>query len=80
MDGTSKLLLHYLLRSPNYLNERITLLNNLQNVEENILDRNYSQCSEILLFSDSSFNDTKNTATIQYIFDSKRFDVPVKIL
>ena len=33
---------HYLLQCSNYLNERMTLLTNLQNVEENILDRNYS--------------------------------------
>ena len=59
----------------------MTLLNNHQNVEENILDRNYSRLSEILLFRDSSFNDAKNTSilnsTIQYIFDTKRFDFPL---
>ena len=32
---------HYLLHCPNYLNERTTLWNNLQNIDENILDRNY---------------------------------------
>ena len=59
----------------------MTLWNNLQNIDENILDRNYSRLSEILLFGDSSFNDAKNTsilnATIQYIYDTKRFDVPL---
>ena len=59
----------------------MTLLTNLQNVKENILDRNYSRLSEILLFGDSSFNDAKNTSilnsTIQYILDTKRFDVPL---
>ena len=58
----------------------MTLLNNLHHVEEIIFDRNYSRLSEILLFSDSSFNDAKDTSilnsTIQYIFDTKRFDVP----
>ena len=72
---------HNLLHCPNYLYERMTLLNNLQNVEENILDRNYSRLSEILLFGDSSFNDWKNTnilnATIQYIFDTRRSEVPL---
>ena len=71
----------YLLHCPNSLNVRMTLLNNFQNVEENILDRNYSRLSEILLFGDCSFNDAKNTsvlnATIQYIFDTKRFDAPL---
>ena len=74
---------HYLLHCSNYLNERMTLLTNLQNVEENILDRNNSQLSEILLFSDTSFNDAKKTSilnfTIQYIFDTKRFDVPLSL-
>ena len=70
---------HYLLHCSNYLNERMTLLTNLQNVEENILDKNYSRLSEILLFDDSSFKDAKNTSilnsTIHYIFDTKRLDV-----
>ena len=72
---------HYLLHCPNYLNERMTLWNNVQNIDENILHRNYSRLSEILLFGDSSFNDAKNTsilnATIQNIYDTKRFDVPL---
>ena len=72
---------HYLLHCPNYLNERMSLWNNLQNIDENILDRSYSRLSEILLFGDSSFNEAKNTsilnATIQYIYDTKRFDVPL---
>ena len=57
----------------------MALLNNLQNVEENILDRNYSQLSEILLFGDPAFNDAKNilNPTIQYIFNARRFDVPL---
>ena len=64
-----KTTIHYLLYCPNYLNERMTLLNNLQNVEENILDRNCSRLSEVLLF--------KFYHSIQYIFDTKRFDVPL---
>ena len=70
---------HYLFHCPNYLNERMSLWNNLQNIDKNILDRSYSRFSEILLFGDSSFNDAKHTsilnATIQYIYDTKRFDV-----
>ena len=58
----------------------MTLWNNLQ-IEEHVLDRNYSQLSGILLFGDSSFKDAKNTnilnATIQYIFDTKRSGVPL---
>ena len=59
----------------------MTLWNNLQNIDENILDRNYSRLSEILLFGDSCFNDAKNksilNASIRYIYDTKRFDVPL---
>ena len=72
---------HYLLHCSNDLNERMTLLTNLQNIAENILDRNYSRISGIFLFGDYSFNNAKNTSilnsTIQYIFDTKRFDVPL---
>ena len=75
---------HYLLHCSSYLNERMTLLTNLQNVEEDILDRNNSQLSEILLFGDASFNNAKNTSilnsTIHYIYDNKRFDVPLTSL
>ena len=62
---------HYL-HCFNYLNERMTLLTNLQNVEENILDRNYSWLSEILLLGDSSFNDVNyaSNSTTQFIFDT----------
>ena len=66
---------HFLL----YLNERMTLLTKLLNIEENILDRNFSRISETLLYDDSSFSNTRNTtilnSTNQYIFDTKRFDV-----
>ena len=59
----------------------MTLLTNLQNIAENILDRNYSRLSGIFLFGDYSFNNAKNTSilnsTIQYIYDTKRFDVPL---
>ena len=70
---------HYLLHYSNYFNERITLLTNLQNAEENILDRNSSRLSDIFLSGESSFNNAKNTSTLysttQYIFDTKRLDV-----
>ena len=72
---------HDLLHRSKYLNETMTLLTNLQNVEENILYRTYSQFSEELLFGDSSFNDTNIksilNSTIQYRFDTQRFDVPL---
>ena len=69
----------YLFHWPNYLDERRTLLDNLQSIGESIHDKNDSQISELLLFSVSSNNDASNTcilnATIQYILVTKRFDV-----
>ena len=48
---------HYLLHCPNYLDERRTLLGNLQCIGENIYDKNDSQISELLLFGVFSNND-----------------------
>ena len=59
----------------------MTLLTNLQSVEENILDINYSRLSEILLFGESSYNDTKNASILNsiilYMFDTERLYVPL---
>ena len=70
---------HYLFHCPNYLDERRTLLDNLQSIRENIHDKNDSQISELILFGVSSNNDASNTwmlnATTQYILATKRFDV-----
>ena len=69
----------YLLHCPNYLDERRTLLDNLQSIGETIHDKNDSQISELLLFGFSSNHDASNTcilnANIQYILATKRFDV-----
>ena len=63
--------IQYLHHCPNYLEERRTLLDNLQSIGENIHDENDSQISELLLFGVSSNNDASNTcilnAIIQYI-------------
>ena len=60
---TTRYLLHYL----NYLNERMTL-HNPQNADENILGRNYTRPSDILLFGDSSFNDAQNIMLLFNIY------------
>ena len=73
--------IHDLLHCPNYLDERRTLLDNLQSIGENIHDKSDFQISELLLFGVSSNNDVSDTcisnATIQYILATKRFDVPL---
>ena len=59
----------------------MALFTNFKNVEENILDRNYSRVSEILLFVDASFNEAKKTSNIiQYIFDTEIFNDPLSNL
>ena len=73
--------IHYLLHCTNCLDERQTLLDNLQSIGENFHDKNDSQISELLLFGTSSNNGASNTcilnATIQYILVTKRIDIPL---
>ena len=73
--------MHYLLHCPDFSNERLTLFNKLQSIYENILSKDESKISKVLLFGDDSFNDVKNasvfTASIEYILSTKRFDVPL---
>ena len=51
--------IHYLLHRPNYLDERRTLLDNIQSTGENIHNKNDSQISVLLLFGVSSNNASK---------------------
>ena len=73
--------IYYLLHCPNYLDEKRTILDNLQSIGENIDDKNDSQISELLLFGVSSNNDASNecilNAAIQKILATKRFSVPL---
>ena len=68
-----------LLHCPDFSNERLTLFNKLQSIDENILRKNDSKISKVLVFGDDSFNEVKNTsvltASIEYILSGKRFDV-----
>ena len=61
--------------------ERLILINNIRNIDNNILNLNDSGILGVLLFGNSSFNNTKNTyilnTTIEYIVSSKRFEVPL---
>ena len=72
---------HCLLHCPLFSDERLILINNIRNIDNNILNLNDSRFSEVLLFGNSSFNNTKNTSilntTIEYIVSSKRFEVPL---
>ena len=72
---------HYTLHCPLFSDERLILINNIRNIGNNILNLNDSRFSEVLLFGNSSFNNTKNTSilntTIEYIVSSKRSEVPL---
>ena len=65
--------IHNLLHCPNFSNERLTLFNKLQSIDENILSKEDPKISKVLLFGDDSFNDVKNTfvltASIEYTFN-----------
>ena len=70
---------HYLLHCPLFSDERLILINNIRNIDNNILNLNDSRFSEVLLLVNFSFNNTKNTSilntTIEYIVPSKKFEV-----
>ena len=72
---------HYLLHCLLFSDERLILINNIRNIDNSILYLNDSRFSEVLLFGNSSFNNSKNTfiinTTIEYIVSSKRFEVPL---
>ena len=72
---------HYLLHCPLLSDESFILIINTQNTDNNVLNLNDSRFSEVLLFGNSSFNNTKNTftlnTTIEYITSLKRLEVPL---
>ena len=49
--GTVEASIHYLLHRPNFSNERLTLFNKLQIIDENILIKDDSNISKVLVFS-----------------------------
>ena len=60
--GTVETTIHNLLHCPNFSNERLTLFNKLQSIDENILSKEGPKISKVLPFGDDSFNDVKNTS------------------
>ena len=69
---------HYLLHCPDYLQERMTLLNTVSCIAPNIFDFNNDQLSEILLYGKEGLDNNNNTnildTTINYLIETKRFD------
>ena len=70
---------HYLLHCPLFSDERLILINNIWNIGSSILNLNDSRFSDVLLFGNSSFKNSKNTfiinTKIEYNVSSKRFEV-----
>ena len=63
------------------MNERVTFFKKLQIIDANILSKDNSNTSKVLIHGDHSFNDEKNTsiltASIEYIISAKRLDAPL---
>ena len=57
--STVEITVHHLLHCPNFSNERIKFLNKLQSIDANILSKDDSNISKVLLYGDHSFNDEK---------------------
>ena len=72
---------HYLLHCSEFSNERMVLLNQIRQIDFNILERENSEITQVLLFGDPSYNNNINTlilnATIEFLVSSKRFDEPL---
>ena len=72
---------YFLLQCYNSSNERLTFLNIIRNIDSNISSKNYLKVTETLLYGDRSFDDTNTilimNATMEFLFTSKRFDVPL---
>ena len=72
---------HFLLQCPSYINERCTVMSNLNRINPQIPQTSLQLLTNILLFDNSSYGDKTNThilnATIDCIQLTKRFDEPL---
>ena len=77
-ERTVETTIQYLLHCSNFPNERLTLFNK---IDDNILSKENSNISKVLLLGDDSFNGVKHIfvliASIEYILLTKRFEVPL---
>ena len=69
---------HHLLHCRTYTNERLTLLNNIKNINCSILESSDAAVTKILLFGDNTLSSSSNTiilnSTIEYIISTQRFE------
>ena len=72
---------HFLLSCPNYIDEKLTLLSKIRNINPNILENANSQITQLFLYGDKNFTAPTNfvilSSTIEYILATKRFDEPL---
>ena len=72
---------YYLPRCPNYLHERKTLLGNMKSILPNILEQSDSFINNVLLFGDTSLDDSSNkiiqNVVINHVTSTKRFNDPI---
>ena len=72
---------YYLLHCSSYSEERLVLLSTIKNIDTSILQQSDSKFTSVLLFGETSFDNTKSTfildATIDYIISTGRFDEPL---
>ena len=72
---------HFLLHCSNYSNERLTFLNIIRNIDRNNLNENDLKVTGTRLYGDSWLDDINKSvimnATIEFLFASKRFHVPL---
>ena len=71
---------HYLLHCPMYMTERSTLLNTIENIDNNLLNLCEPVLIETLLIGNNSFDTNANpnvhNAAIEYVLSTKRFEEP----
>ena len=72
---------HYLLRCPNYTQQRMPLMNKITELNPNLLVENHNVLSSILLYGSNQFDNQMNSKiinlTIEYIHTSERFNIPL---
>lgn len=64
----------------NFSNEKLILFNKLRSIDANILSKDDSSISKVLLYGNQSFNDEKIllfTTSVEDIISTKRFDAPL---
>ena len=72
---------HFRLQCSLFLNEKQVLMNKIRDIDYSLIDQNENSLCHTLLFGKENMNGSENThilkATIEYIFSTERFNVPL---